>query len=162
MNSMQVCRHSWARAFSSKGARLQPRSPQMGHFNPPPLHRNLCAVSTLSSLHTRQPSEMGQMPGDARPVRPRQRPAPLTALETYGSQSSGARPRHGRRGSEATSLGPCPQLPQSCPVPATTSTPEPSTGRAAPHHVELIQAQSVDARPLAVHGLPECLKEQVL
>lgn len=35
-------------------------------------------------------------------------------------------------------------------------------GALLPHHVELIQAQSVYARPLATHGLPEGLKEQVL
>lgn len=34
--------------------------------------------------------------------------------------------------------------------------------RQLPHHVELVQAQSVYARPLAIHGLPEGLKEQVL
>lgn len=33
---------------------------------------------------------------------------------------------------------------------------------AAAHHVELVQAQPVDARPLAVHGLPEGLQEQLL
>lgn len=34
--------------------------------------------------------------------------------------------------------------------------------RPPPHHVELVQAQSVNARPLAIHRLPEGLKEQVL
>lgn len=34
--------------------------------------------------------------------------------------------------------------------------------RLLPHHVELVQAQSVYARPLTIHGLPEGLKEQVL
>ena len=49
-----------------------------------------------------------------------------------------------------------------------STVPQPSTmgplagSRQHPHHVKLVQAQPVDARPLTVHGLPEGLKEQVL
>lgn len=57
----------------------------------------------------------------------------------------------------------CP-VPDPLPTPATTAPlGDPAgTRRQQPHHVELVQAQPVDARPLTVHRLPEGLKEQVL
>jgi hypothetical protein len=44
---------------------------------------------------------------------------------------------------------------------AGRARPAPQYNTHAPHHVELVQAQSIDACPLTVYGLPEGLQEQV-
>lgn len=46
--------------------------------------------------------------------------------------------------------------------PAPRRAAQANGARARPHHAVLVQAQPVDALPLAVHGLPEGLNEQVL
>ena len=86
---------------------------------------------------------------------PPQEPSPLPA----GAEGSEARPSYAAATAPPDSTGQHDGVlgAQTCPPPP----PAPAL-QGTPHHVELVQAQPVYARPLAIHGLPEGLKEQEL